>query len=948
MLTHSSHGAEARIAFAAAAIGLLLIMLASIVPPDSGWAAIIVSYIPLHTLLETISIILALLVFTIIWSTRNKSLPRNLSIIALASLASGILDFSHLLSFPGMPDYITPNSTDKAILFWLAARLAMGTGLLASAFYAWHKPLNLLRSCFLLLFTLALLFTLHVLFLWYPGMLPAIYIDGQGSTAFKRNLNYLVMVVFFIAALGFSLHLRRPRLFNASGFFAASLLMAFGEMFFILYIDIHDTYSLTGHLYKIAGYFFLFRAIFSDTIKRPYDLLEQSRRRLDLTLCTLPDLLFEMSREGRYLQVYTPERAVLESPTPHLLGRSLYDVMPVESADIVQQAIDQAAESGNARTGPFSLEIASGSTDWFEVSVARLNNTPAPPSFLVISRNITDRYRAEQSLRTLSHAVEFNPLSIVVFDSQLRIQQVNQAFTRLTGYQEAEVLNRPPHFLHASGASARQADTINREILQGSLWSGEIQGTHKDGNPFTIYLRVFPSRSPAGEITGFLSIAEDITDKKNYTILLEQLSRHDPLTGLPNRELLQQHFELFCADNNPVAVLWLDLDNFKEVNDALGHATGDILLQQIAYRLRDNLYKNETIARISGDDFVILLTNATENHVIRRIQQLLELVVEPITLPGQVLSLTASVGIALWPTDADSLGSLLQKAEIGKYKAKTAGRNSYQFYESQMQEMAGLRLAQSNALKTAIEHNELHLVYQPQVCLEQQRVIGVEALLRWDSRSWGSVPPCDFIPLAEASGMILSIGEWVLDSALARLRSWLDQGLPPVAMAVNISAIQFEHPSFTEQISQLLQRHQVPPHLLELELTEAMAMKKPDFSEQRIRHLHAMGVKLSIDDFGTGYSSLSYLKRFKIDKLKIDREFIADMDNDAGDQAIVTAIIQMARRLSITVLAEGVESARQAELLKRFGCSQIQGYYYSKPLPPEEAARYIVGYNPQA
>jgi EAL domain-containing protein (putative c-di-GMP-specific phosphodiesterase class I) len=357
--------------------------------------------------------------------------------------------------------------------------------------------------------------------------------------------------------------------------------------------------------------------------------------------------------------------------------------------------------------------------------------------------------------------------------------------------------------------------------------------------------------------------------------------------------------------------------------------------------LRDSLKKNESIGRISGDDFVILLASASEEQVIRRTLELLKLTAQPLSLPEQTLSITASSGIALWPADGDSLGSLLQKAEIGKYKAKASGRNNYQFYESQMQEMASLRLAQNNALKTALDNQELHLCFQPQVCLQDQTVAGVEALLRWNSRDWGVVPPSDFIPLAESSGLILTIGDWVLDTAMAQLRNWLDQGIPPVTMAVNISAIQFEHPDFIEQVSCALARYRIPPQLLELELTEAMAMKKPKISEQRMRELHMMGVKLSIDDFGTGYSSLSYLKRFKIDKLKIDREFIADMDHDPDDQAIVTAIIQMARRLSISVLAEGVETARQAELLRRLGCHQIQGYHYSKPLPASDAASYI-------
>lgn len=940
---HSSHSAELRSAKRVLWVALALLAVLLLVPAD-GW--VVPGFLWLHMLLETLAISVAAMLFATVWSTRKESLPCNLSLVAIGMLGVGILDFSHMLSYRGMPDFFTPSGEEKAINFWLAARLLGALMLLALAFSSWRRRLQRVRALVALWLILLLVMLVHGVFLVYPHWMPATYIEGVGLTPFKTFSEYLLIVLLLVAALRFALALRAPREFHASGFMAAAILLAISEYCFTLCGDVTDFYNLTGHLYKLAGFGFLYRAAFVETVQRPYELLHQSRAQLDLTLSAMPDLLFEMDRQGRYLQVFTPDSSRLSAPAELLLGRRVEEVMPATAAATMLQALDEASTQGHSWGRVIELTQQDGQPSWFEVSVARHEkvNEGQEPGFLVVSRDVTARFQAEQAQNALWQMVEQNPLAVLVLDKKLHIEHVNKAFTHMSGYALDEVRGRHPAFLHGPCLETTGGvEELDRMLLAGHSWSGELICVRRNGEEYFEQVRVFPVKDPQGQIERYLAIKEDITESRAFAERLEQLSNHDPLTGLPNRDLLEREFARLRIEHMRLALIWLNLDNFKEINEAMGHAAGDLLLKQIAYRLRDQLHEQEVLARLSGDDFVLLLPSDNQANTAWRVRELLDLIAEPLVLPRQSLSMTASAGIATLPEDATSFGDLLRMAELGKHRAKTAGRNGYQFYRADMQEQATLRLAQSHALKQALARQELYLVYQPQVSLAGRRVVGVEALLRWRSSEWGEVSPATFIPLAESNGMILPIGEWVLHQALQQLRSWLDQGLAPISMAVNISAIQFEQPDFPALVSQVLEQSGVPAQLLDLELTEALAMKNPQLSAERIRELRARQVRFSIDDFGTGYSSLSYLKQFKIHKLKIDREFIRQVDADLDDQAITAAVIRMAQQLGITSLAEGVETAAQLELLQRFGCDQVQGYFFSKPLPAEQVMEFVRG-----
>lgn len=898
-------------------------------------------YLPMHMGLETLAISACMLIFALAWTTRHQQLPFTMWVLGLGFSAVAILDFSHGLSPPGMPHYVTDNTTDKALHFWFSARLLDAGLLLAVAWLPWQGVLPAKGRTRLALGLLLYVVLMHALIFWAPGSLPSMFDPEQGLTRWKVGTEYLLIALYTLAAVTFLIRLRQPRQYNASALFAASCLLAQAGILFTLYANAADSYNALGHVYKVLAYAFLYYAVFVETVRQPYAMLEQSRQQLDATLTALPDLLFEIDEHGYYRQVHTPRCEELSVPVDMLLGRSVYDILPHDSAVTMMQALQEAKEHGTSHGKIIHLPVR-GVNKLFEQSIARL---PAqhnrPQHFLVISRDITERQRTAQTLSQLSQAVAQSPLSIVITDRQARIEYVNEAFTHITGYSAAEVLGQNSSILQSGKTPQTTYHAMWHQLSQGKSWQGELINLRKDGEEITESMLVYPLRNDQGEITHYLAHKENITEKKKAAERLQQLTHYDQLTSLPNRSLLGEQFDYARKQNQRVALLWIDLDHFKDINDALGHNIGDLLLLQVAQRLRRALRPQDTLARISGDDFVAMLPDTQQDGAAQQAQALLHELATPIRLAAQEVLVSASIGIALCPDDGLDIHVLQQNAEAAMYRTKEEGRNNYGFYAPAMQERAARTLALSTGLKQALARHELQLVYQPQVCLHTGRVKGLEALLRWHSPQWGHVSPGEFIPLAEANGHILPIGEWVLRTALLQLRQWLDQGLPPLTVAINLSAQQFGQSDLPQLVQRLLQETNVPAQYLELELTEAVAMKNPEAGALCMQELVRMGVALSIDDFGTGYSSLSYLKRFHIHTLKIDQSFVRDLCSNTEDQAIVRAIVQMAHSLDMHTIAEGVETQQQLHFLQAQGCDQVQGYFFSRPLPPEAVADFV-------
>jgi diguanylate cyclase (GGDEF)-like protein/PAS domain S-box-containing protein len=548
----------------------------------------------------------------------------------------------------------------------------------------------------------------------------------------------------------------------------------------------------------------------------------------------------------------------------------------------------------------------------------------------------TERRLAEYSLLKLSQAVEQSPNTIVISDLDANIEYANPSFTRVTGYTLDEVRGMNPRLLHSGKTPREVYDDMWAHLTRGENWKGEFINRRKDGTEYTEMVWISPVRQPDGTVTNYLAIKEDVTEKREAEGRIAKLAHFDQLTELPNRALLNEHvrhdISVALRNNLQLAVMFLDLDHFKNINDTLGHSIGDLLLIQLAKRLKAAVREQDTVSRLGGDEFVLIFPGTTSGNAAHLAGKILEVVAEPYEIMQHELIVTASIGIAMYPGDGEDFEALSKNSDAAMYRAKHDGRNSFRFFAPEMQLHSARMLLLDNALRHALSRNELHVHYQPQVSILDGRVIGAEALLRWAHPALGMVSPAEFIPIAENSGQMLAIGEWVLRSAVKQLKTWMDSGLPPMIMAVNLSAVQFRHPNLPELVSRILLEEGLAPQYLELELTESVAMDDPQGAITVMNDLHARGVRMSIDDFGTGFSSLSQLKKFKVYKLKIDQSFVRDIASDADDRAIVTAIINMAKSLGFQTIAEGVETEGQLDYLREQGCHEVQGYHFSKPL----------------
>ncbi|OSM01768.1 sensor domain-containing protein [Magnetofaba australis] len=676
-------------------------------------------------------------------------------------------------------------------------------------------------------------------------------------------------------------------------------------------------------------------------------------RMADLSINSAREAIFWLTEEGRIHFINAAAAVLLGRPRGQLV-----DMRLSELEEGLDEAGWQARWERLQQSGSWTLEglwrNARGVGVPVESNAAHIRFEGVDYA-LVVARDIRQRRDAEEKLHTVAQTFHQAMMDaedhvaltrkafasaiegVVVVGADGYIESVNPAFTEITGYSAEEALDSSPALLHHDHHGQGFFNAMWEEIERTGSWVGEVWNRRRDGESFPQRLALTAIRGSDGEINHYVAVIHDMTELRRSEQELHMQTFYDALTGLPNRSLFKDRLAHSLRQasrmNEQMAILFVNLDLFKKINDSLGHACGDELLRLIAGRFKSRLRDGDTACRLGGDEFAVLIENLEQaQDAVMVTQKLFDAVEQPFQIRGHEAHITLSVGISLYPADGEDAEALLRTADMAMTRAKQAGRNNFQFYTAAMDTQALERLRIENQLRHALVNEEFVLHYQPKVELSSGRVVSMEALVRWQKPDGAMVPPGVFIPVAEETALIGPMGDWILRAACLQTRQWVESGYDHLRVAVNISARQFQQRDFVQQVQAVLEDTGLNPRHLELEITESLMMVDVEQAIESLSQLKALGLCMSVDDFGTGYSSLSYLKRFPIHALKIDQSFVREITTDADDAAIVSAIVSMAHNLNLEVVAEGVETAEHLEFLKKLQCEEIQGYYFSKPL----------------
>jgi len=674
---------------------------------------------------------------------------------------------------------------------------------------------------------------------------------------------------------------------------------------------------------------------------------EQDLRKMERALEQSPASVVITNTEGTIEYVNPKFEKISGYSAEEALGQNPRVLKSGDKSSEEYKDLWKTISSGHEWKGYFHNKRKDGTIYWEAATISPLRSDDGTIThYIAVKEDITDRKRAEDQLRLNATVFDTATEGIMITDANNRIKTINPAFTRITGYEPKDVVGSNPEVLSSGRHDAAFYQQMWGQIEKHGFWSGEIWNRHKDGHVFPEWLSIAVIQDKkTNEATEYVALFSDISQRKQDEEQIRHQANYDALTGLPNRSLffdrLNQAAIASQRDDEILAMLFVDLDRFKSVNDSFGHITGDEILQGVAERLLICIRDSDTAARLGGDEFVVLLHDVNEvNDAAMVAEKIIEQLSSPFNVGMRDIYLGASIGITMYPEDTDDPEAMMRNADMAMYRAKEGGRNRYQFFTIGMQEQVRKRLELEQDLRTAIEQNQLQLYYQPIINSKSGEMTSVEALLRWTHPKHGSVPPDTFIPLAEDTGLIIPIGEWVLREACRQVRLWQDSGIN-IGVSVNISSRQRDKEFNQWVLSSIMKEYGVSSAWLTLEITEGLLM---DDSEEVVGWLNSfkdLGVTLSIDDFGTGYSSLSYLKKFPVDVLKIDRSFVQDLPDNQDDASLVEAILAMGNSLGLKVVAEGVETEQQCNFLIERDCEYLQGYHFGKPMPEKQLMEWL-------
>ena len=678
---------------------------------------------------------------------------------------------------------------------------------------------------------------------------------------------------------------------------------------------------------------------------------ERLREQFDAVLATSGDVYWELDVKANVLSRIGIQRlAGAAAPSDIPLAQWREEALHPADFERLRLLVERHVEAGSAIfESEHRIRGADGEWLWVRARgrVVERDASGRPARIAGTTRDIQELRRVERETRVAYEVFRSMSEAVSVVDLEFRFVAVNPAFSRITGYSEADVIGRSATLLDTSQHSVEFYQRARGILQRSGHWSGEMWQCRKDGGEFLGWIELSEVTDGSGVRTHFVAVVNDITQKKRAEQELRYLANYDTLTGLPNRTLLAERLSRAIIrarrQESRVAVLFIDLDHFKDINDSLGHAAGDRLLKAAAARLQAAVGPTDTVARLGGDEFTIVVEDLDSIEAVSRVATgLLAAFGTPLAVDERhQVNITPSIGVSLYPEHAMVPTDLMKFADTAMYQAKSEGRNTCKIYDEAMDAEARRRATMLAALRRALAQDEFRLVFQPRISLRSNRVVGVEALLRWRSLELGEVGPAQFIPLAEESGLILDIGEWVMREACRALRGWQDAGLTDLACSINVSVLQLLRAPLAQQLTTILAESGIDPDRVELEVTESMVMQNAEKALAVLKDLRRVGVRIAIDDFGTGYSSLIYLKRLPIDTLKIDKAFIGDLTDDPDDKAITATIITMAHSLGLHVVAEGVETEAQLGYLRGQGCDEAQGYWLSPPLEPAGVLAFI-------
>jgi diguanylate cyclase (GGDEF)-like protein/PAS domain S-box-containing protein len=899
-------------------------------------------YAPLHTILETFAIVISMMVFAIGWGVYKEA--RSYSSIWLSSIffGVGILDILHTLSFPSMPDFFTPSDPEKAIYFWLVARLLSGFGLLALTWVSLQK-LIVNRHRWMVM-SVVLIFTLvsSVIGFKYLQLLPHTFVTGYGLTSFKLNVEFFIIALNITAAIRFLMEIKVQQTYDAAGLFGAAILMALSEVYFTLYSDVTDIFNLLGHVYKVIAYGFIYKSIFLISIREPYRQLNDSKNILQTVIDNLPLRVFWKDRELRYLGCNTifSKDAGKESPRD-IIGKFDTQLAWRDQASLYQEDDKSVINSNSSKLNFEEPQTTpDGKRIWLRTSKVPLVDVDRRTiGVLGIYEDISDRKELEEKYYMAFSAIEHSKIAHFWVNSEGCVTYANEYACKSLGYFRDELI----------GMSIWDFDPDFKQTDQSQFWTDvkregvfNLESRHKTKGGKIFPVEITANYISSGNEEQVFCAVQDITKRKQAEESIWQHANLDTLTGLPNRRMFKDRLEQEIKKANrtllPLALLFLDLDNFKEVNDVMGHAKGDMLLKQAANRIATCVRGSDTVARFGGDEFTILLSEVHDTASIDRvIQNILKTVSVPFALDGQEAYVTASIGVTCYPSDGVDIDELLKNADQAMYAAKDNGRNRFCYYSPSMQATAQSRMKLTNDLRSALSENQFWVAYQPIIELKSGKIIKAEALIRWQHPKHGLVDPAQFISIAEHTGLINEIGEFVFVTAAKAVKGWQDAFDPDFQISVNVSPVQFNGKSNKlKSWGHQLKALGLKGRSIVVEITESLLLEASTSILDKLLEFRDAGIQVALDDFGTGYSALSYLKKFDIDYIKIDQSFVRNLPDSSEDLALCEAIIVMAHRLGLKVIAEGVETVEQRQLLTNMDCDYAQGYLISKPVPITE------------